>query len=213
MHFEILIEDASGEKMLENLVPKIIDTQNNTFKIHSYKGCGSIPKGLKTVQDPSKRALLSQLPRLLSGYGKIQGFNLAVVVVCDLDDRNKDSFLQELKDVLANCNPAPKTNFCLAIEEGEAWLLGNWPAIKSAYPNAKEQIFKTYINDSICGTWEKLADVIYSGGHDSLKKSGTQAQGIAKSEWAEKITPKMNVNDNKSPSFNSFKAVLESYAE
>ena len=211
MHFEILIEDVSGEKMLDNIVPKIIDTQSNTFKIHSYKGIGSIPKGMKTVQDPSKRALLNQLPRLLSGYGKINGYPIAVIVVCDLDNRDKDTFLSELNAVLAKCNPAPKTSFCLAIEEGEAWLLGDWTAIKTAYPKAKEQIFKTYENDKICGTWEKLADVIYSGGREALLKAGTQAQGIAKSEWAEKISPLMNVTVNKSPSFNVFKSALESY--
>ena len=59
MHFEILIEDKSGEEMLLRLMPKILKFPKNTYKIHSYNGIGSIPKGMKTVQDPSKRDIQS----------------------------------------------------------------------------------------------------------------------------------------------------------
>jgi hypothetical protein len=38
MHFEILIEDISGKTALEILVPKIIDVEQHTFRIHAYKG-------------------------------------------------------------------------------------------------------------------------------------------------------------------------------
>ncbi len=213
MHFEVLTEDVSGQIMLETLIPKIIDTDVHTYKVRGYKGCGSLPPNLKTSQDPSKRALLNQLPKLLAGYGKQRNMELTVIVVCDLDKREKNTFLEELKSVLKKCNPSPQTSFCLAIEEGEAWLLGDWSAIKSAYPNAKEQIFKEYKNDVICGTWEKLADIVFIGGHKSLKKKGQQAVGKAKSEWASSICPKMDVNINKSPSFNSFKKTILSYVD
>ena len=46
MHYEILIEDKSGEKSMTILAPKLL-RENDTFKIHSYKGIGHIPKGLK----------------------------------------------------------------------------------------------------------------------------------------------------------------------
>lgn len=71
MHFEILVEDISGKKTLDILIPKIIDTHNykNTFKVISYKGIGRIPKNLNPKADPQKRQLLSQLPRLVQGYG------------------------------------------------------------------------------------------------------------------------------------------------
>lgn len=213
MHFEILIEDKSGEEMLNRLMPKMLNSSDNTYKIHSYNGIGSIPKGMKTVQDPSKRALLNQLPRLLSGYGKAsQNFEMTVIVICDLDDRNQTDFLKELNALLNSCNPAPNAHFCLAIEEGEAWLLGDWNAIKKAYPKAKEQIFKTYKNDCICGTWEKLADVIYPGGKEILIKQGPQSQGLAKTEWAKNICFHMDVENNKSPSFNNFKQCIQKYS-
>lgn len=212
MNFEFLVEDVSGKRMLEVLVPKIIDADIHSFRIHHYKGIGSIPKGLKTAQDASKRVLLNKLPGLLAGYGRTyrnrQNENV-VIVVCDLDDRNKNDFLDELNDVLNACNPAPHTNFCLAIEEGEAWLLGDINAIKRAYPKARDNFLNSYRNDSICGTWELLANAIYSGGSKKLNKLGFAEIGKQKSEWAINICPYMDVNNNKSPSFNEFKRTLE----
>ena len=63
----------------------------------------------------------------------------AVIVVCDLDNKDFRSFLDELNAVADSCTEEPQVSFCLAIEEGEAWLLGDIPAITSAYPNAKSQ--------------------------------------------------------------------------
>lgn len=215
MNFEFLIEDISGKAMLEELVPKIIDTKKHTYRIISYKGIGSIPKGLKTSQDASKRALLNQLPKLLSGYGKTYQYNQndnAVIVVCDLDDKNENDFVNELNHILESCNPAPQAKFCLAIEEGEAWLLGDTQAIKAAYPKAKDSVLNTYNNDSICGTWELLADAIYTGGSQKLKKAGYIETGLQKKIWAKNICPHMDINNNKSPSFNNFKKCVQEYA-
>jgi len=99
------------------------------------------------------------------------------------------------------CNPKPETRFCFAIEEGEAWFLGDLYAVKRVYPKAKDAVLDSYINDSICGTWEKLADAVYPGGSSTLSKNGWQVIGAEKSKWAEAITPHMNVANNKSPSF------------
>ena len=43
MHFEFLVEDISGAKMLEKLIPKILCGDNDSYKIHQYRGCGSLP--------------------------------------------------------------------------------------------------------------------------------------------------------------------------
>ena len=66
MHLEILVEDQSGKKALDILVPKIIGDQH-TFNVHPYKGIGRIPKNLAANRDVTKRVLLDQLPRLLRG--------------------------------------------------------------------------------------------------------------------------------------------------
>lgn len=202
MHIEFLVEDSSGEKMLSQLLPKILGGQGapHTWRIKAYKGVGRIPAGLSVKADPAKRMLLDQLPRLLQGYGKTVGID-AVVVVLDTDNRECSAFLTELKSLLANCKPAPHTLFRLAIEETEAWYFGDKQSILQAYPRAKRDVISRYTQDSVCGTWELLADAVYPGGSAAIKKTGWPLPGQIKHEWAEKITPFMDINQNISPSF------------
>ena len=63
-------------------------------------------------------------------------------------------------------------------------------------------------NDSICGTWERLADVLYNGGSSELKNKGWQAVGREKSSWSKNIAPLMDVDSNASPSFRYFQGKL-----
>ena len=212
MHFEILVEDQSGKKALDILVPKIIGA-DHTFKIHSYKGIGHIPKNLGANGNASKRILLDQLPRLLQGYGNAFAnypahYPVSVILVCDLDNKCLKAFRQELFNILNACNPQPETRFCIAIEEGEAWFLGDIPAVKSAYPRARDAVLNAYVNDSICRTWECLADAVCKGGSTVLSSKGWRAIGAEKSQWSEKISPHMNVATNASPSFVYFRQKL-----
>ncbi|MGC9503170.1 DUF4276 family protein [Baaleninema sp.] len=213
MHFEILVEDISGKYALDILVPKIIG-ENHTYYIHSYKGVGQIPKNLKPSSDAQKRILLDRLPKLIQGYGKTfrayskSNYSAVLIVICDLDDKCLHRFRQELIKCLDNCSDKPETYFCIAIEEGEAWYLGDLDAIKAAYPNAKDSILNSYENDEICGAWEKLADAVYPGGSQSLSKLGGQKIGEQKTIWAKTITLEMNIDKNRSPSFCYFRDKL-----
>lgn len=105
---------------------------------------------------------------------------------------------------MEQCDPSPSAVISFAIEEGEAWLLGEISAVKAAYPNAKNNVLNSYVNDSICGTWEVLADATVSGGAEALRKAGWQAIGAEKSKWADEITPRLKIVGNKSPSFTKF---------
>jgi hypothetical protein len=217
MHFEILVEDQSGKKALDILVPKIIG-EENSFRVISYKGIGRIPGNLGTNANASKRILLDQLPRLLRGYGKTYASYpketpAAVILVCDLDNKNLKTFREELDEVLNSFNPKPVTRFCIAIEEGEAWFLGDLPAIKAVYPNSNDAILNDYVNDSICGTWELLADALSPGGSQALKVKGWQAVGKEKLAWAENISPHMDMDNNASPSFCYFRKKILELAE
>ena len=205
MHFEILVEDQSGKKALDILIPKIIGNQH-TCRVIAYRGIGRIPRNLKSGTEANKRILLDRLPSLLRGYGKTfadypPNYPAVVILVCDLDDKCLKTFRQDLFSVLNTCNPKPETRFCIAIEEGEAWLLGDIPAIKAAYPKAKDDVLSRYKNDDICGTWQLLADAVSQSGANKLKKKGWMAVGKEKSIWAERIAPHMNVDINASPSF------------
>ncbi len=157
-------------------MPKIIGDQH-TFRIIDYRGVGRIPKNLRSSTDAEARILLDRLPTLLRGYGRAFAaysthYTVVVIVVCDLDDRCLKTFRQELLAVLNTCNPKPTTRFCIAVEEGEAWLLGDIPAIKAAYPKAREDVLNRYKNDAICGTWELMADAVFIKGSGALKKQG-----------------------------------------
>ncbi len=217
MHFEVLVEDRSGGKALEVLIPKIVSKQD-TCKIHPYKGLGHIPNNLTDAVSARSKFLLNNLPKLLRAYGKAfpahsTDVAAAIILICDLDNKCLKAFRQELFSVLNSCDPKPETRFCIAIEEGEAWLLGDLPAIKAAYPKAKDQILNRYKNDSICGTWELLADAVFAGGAKKLEARGWQTVGREKSKWAEKITPHMDVDANKSPSFCYFRDTMRELAE
>lgn len=206
MHIEILVEDRSGEQLLSILAPQLLGDfgEPHTWRIISYKGIGRIPKGLKARTDPNKRILLDQLPRLLTGYGKTPGID-AVVVVLDVDKRDCRDFLAELQRLAANCNPLPRTIFRLAIEEIEAWYLGDQKALTAAYPRARREVLDRYVQDCACNTWELLADAIYPGGSKAIKEKGWPLPGQIKHEWANTIGPSMDIANNESPSFNKLR--------
>ena len=202
MHIEILVEDSSGKRLLERLVPQFIGPlgESHTWRLYAYKGVGRVPPNLNPAADPAKRILLDQLPRLLRGYGKTPGVD-AVVIVLDSDRRNCVDFLRELTQMAQACDAGVKTLFRLAIEETEAWYFGDRDALLAAYPRADKQALARYVQDSICGTWEMLADCVHPGGSEAIKKAGWPLPGQIKHEWAEKIGPFMVPARNGSPSF------------
>lgn len=209
MHLEILVEDSSGRRLLEAIVPKIIGpmAEPHTWNIHDYKGAGHLPPGLKGTTDPRKRVLLDRLPKLLRGYGKTPGID-GVLILVDCDNRDCVAFLGELQDMLARIANPPRTIFRLAIEEVEAWYLGDRAALTGAYPKARRDVLDRYHQDSVCGTWELLADAIQPGGAATLKASGYPAAGEAKHDWAERMGPLMDPTANASPSFRKFAEAL-----
>ncbi len=206
MHIEILVEDSSGATLLEVLLPQLLGPQGepNTWRVHAYKGIGKIPNDIGKKADPVKRILLDQLPKLLRGYGKTPGID-AVVIVLDTDKRDCRAFLSELKVLADGCKPVPKTIFRLAIEEIEAWYFGDQEALLAAYPRARQDVMKNYVQDSVCETWELLADAVHTGGSSAIKKAGWPLPGQVKHEWAKKIAPFMDTDRNVSPSFCKFR--------
>jgi hypothetical protein len=213
MHLEVLVEDVSGAKLIEAVLPKIIGDYGitNTWRVHPYRGIGRLPAGLSSKTDPSKRALLDHLPRLLCGYGRTPGID-AVLVILDSDRRDPITFLAELENILEHCQAPPVTQFHLAIEEMEAWMLGDRAALLTAYPRAKKDVLNRYRQDSICGTWETLADALYPGGSAAVQKAGWPLPGQIKNEWVELVSPLLNVEVNTSPSFCKFRDLLRELA-
>lgn len=207
MHFEVLAEDQSGSIALDIILGKILGANGLThsWTIHHYKGIGHIPKDLHGATNLVNQLLLDNLPRLLRGYGNSLPNSSAVIVVVDLDDKDCMLFKQELLNVLNACNPRPRTLFRIAIEESEAWLLGDRAAVMAAYPNAKDVFLNNYLQDSICGTWEVLADAVHPRSRARWRKSSYLDIGKAKGQWAREIAIHMDIEQNQSKSFQVFR--------
>ncbi len=73
------------------------------------------------------------------------------------------------------------------------------------FPRAKRDVLDRYEQDSVCDTWELLADAVHAGGAAAIKKAGWPLPGQLKHEWAEKIGPFMSLHQNVSPSFGKFR--------
>ena len=151
--------------------------------------------------------LLNDLATYLSGSNRsLQRIPAAIIVVLVNDDRNVELFREVLEKVARQNMILVDHVFCVAVEEVEAWLLGDQNALMAAYPSAKTQVLRGYIQDSICGTWEVLADAIYPGGITKIKKDRLSYMEIGKlkTEWAKNIGIHMSLQNNVSPSFNYF---------
>lgn len=209
MHFQFLIEDQSGKALIDAIIP-ILQAGNAsaTYDSKFFKGIGGFTKK-NTVKETKTGKLLNDLATYLRGFNKsLQcfGFEAVVIVVLDNDDRDAMAFRAQLENVAVKNGISIDHIFCIAVEEMEAWLLGDEAALLAAYPQARQRILHTYVQDSICGTWELLADVIYPGGYHKMKKDCPSyiEIGRIKSEWAHNIGVNMNLSNNKSPSFRYF---------
>lgn len=207
MHFQYLVEDISGENLIRVLMDKFVQSYPDvTYDCKSFHGIGGFTKK-NTVKETKTGKLLNDLATYLRGFNKsLQNFPAVIVVVLDNDDHNPDAFRKELEQVAQQNMITTDHIFCIAVEEVEAWLLGDEAAILAAYPHAKTQPLHSYVQDSICGTWEVLADVVYPGGCAKLKRNCQSYGEIGKlkTEWAKNIGQYMDFNTNRSPSFNHF---------
>jgi len=207
MHFQFLIEDASGEILIRQVMYKIQSLYPDiSCDYKAFHGIGGYSK-TGSVNKQKTGKLLNDLSIYLSGFNKsLSVYNSAIFVVLDNDKRDPQDFKNSLESIAIAQNITIDHVFCLAIEEMEAWLLGDIQALLEAYPSAKSNILHDYVQDSLCGTWELLANAIYTGGYTRLKKDFPSYSGIGKikCEWAERIGQNMDIYHNLSPSFNFF---------
>ena len=212
MHFQFLIEDKSGRTLIELLMEKVkAEHPDVTCDYKAFGGIGGFTKK-NTVKETKNGKLLNDLTTYLAGYNRsLVGIDAAVFVMLDNDDRDPAAFREELESVARSRMITIDHVFCVAIEEMEAWLLGDEEALLRAYPNAKIAALRAYEQDSICGTWEVLAGVVYPGGYKKMRKDhpAYTGRGKIKSEWAQNIGIFMDIHNNQSPSFNYFIGEIE----
>lgn len=213
MYIQFLVEDFSGSKLIDIIMKKYqaesADVPIN-YDIRSYKGIGGIPKGANACNNKSQQ-LLNDLPKRLRAFNILlrDVEDAALFIVLDNDTRNPKEFEKQLQELSNSEGIEIDHVFCIAIEEMEAWLLGDRNAMQLAYPDLVDRIatkHASYRQDSICNTWEVLADILTKKGLSAFQKRNPTPYDIGKCkiEWAEKIGNYLNLRDNTSPSFLKF---------
>lgn len=218
-YIEILIEDKSGSILVEQIMDKyIMNKENIIYKIHGFKGIGKIPLKVNKASQIKTKRLFSDLPMYLKGLdASLQAMpgKKAIFVIMDSDDEDCTKMKHSLVQMYQELGLSIQVFFCIAIEEMEAWLLGDSEAVITAYPAAKRQLLQKYVQDSVIGTWEYLADIVYKGGLQALRRNASSYYeiGMFKCECARKIGEFLDIRRNASPSFNYFIGKLDGFFE
>jgi hypothetical protein len=195
VHIEFLLEEASAEIVLNEIIPKIIGN-NITFSPRNFNG---------------KQNLLKKLPERLKGYKNRLNYekDLKIVVLIDEDREDCSKLKQELEEIakeIGLITHSESEDFQvlnrIAVEELEAWFFGDIKALRTKYPKISPNLLtkQSYRNpDEIKGgTFEALQRV--------LNQAGYYSKGYTpKTEIARNIAPYMNPNVNVSKSFQVFR--------
>lgn len=191
----MLVEGSSEKAFLDRWLPRFLP--QHAFTIIQHRGKGRLPAQPDTHPDVRREGLLDQLPAKLRAYGRVLDSSTdRVLVLVDLDDDSCLDLKRRLLDVLEACDPKPLVLFRIAIEETEAFYLGDTDAIRRAFSQAKLRRMRDYVQDSVCGTWELFQRVIDSPIED-------------KPAWGERMGSHLGTNwkggrANRSPSFRQF---------
>ena len=161
-YIEILVEDKSGGILVKQIMEKyVLDKQNITYRVHSFKGIGKIPLRAKSSQVKSKR-LLTDLPLYLKGMSlsleNMPG-NKAIFVILDSDDEDCANLKCKLVKMYQELGLSIQVFFCIAVEEMEAWLLGDKEALLKAYPMAKQQLLQKLFKCECAEKVGKMLDI------------------------------------------------------
>lgn len=189
----VFVEEYSMEAALESLLPKML---------------GDIEFQLITFQ--CKDDLLKNAPDRLKGYAAWLPENWCILVLVDRDDDDCFELKARLEAMAANAGLLTKTQAPpgrrfqvanrIAIEELEAWFFGDWTAVQAAYPRVPATVpQKSGFRDPdgvAGGTWEAMERV--------LKRAGYFSTGLRKLELARSVAGHMDIQRNRSRSFQAF---------
>lgn len=195
---EVLVEGISDVPTIKEILQRkfrLVDGRD--FRIYPHCGKGSLPNDPLSASDPKRLGLLDQLPAKLRVYGKQIPHSVVVLVVVDVDDTPWCKLLNDLNSMLAALPEKPPVLFRLAIEEVESWFISDVNALRSAYPKRlKKAVVNGIEPDAIIGAWETLAR--------ALQFDESSAGPGVKLEWAERISPHLNLDLPRSPSLIKF---------
>lgn len=193
MHIEFLLEEPSAEAFLADFMPKILPAETSC----------------NFIQFQGKIDLLANLENRLKGYRDWLPKDWRIVVLIDEDRENCVMLKAKLEAAAAAAGLTTKTKAGkgafvvlnrIAIEELEAWFLGDVEGLRAAYPRVPASLgsrenFRD--PDAVAGgTWEALERV--------LQKAGYFPGGLGKIELARTMAHHVNSGRNQSRSFRCF---------
>ena len=184
------------EAALTTLVPRLLG-EDQSFLVHPHQG---------------KRDLLHKLPSRLRAYRRWLPQDYGLVVVTDEDRQNCEA-IKETREAAAleadlvtrrRNRQAFQVVSWIAVEELEAWFLGDVDALEAAYPGTRRLVgrHRDFRDpDQVRGgTWEALERVLNRAGH--------HRGGLRKIEAARAISAHMEPQRNRSNSFRGFVRAL-----
>jgi hypothetical protein len=191
---EFLVEEFSMEVALRALVPRLRPDLSSSFDVHAFDG---------------KDQMFARLPGRLRGYAHCLPDNGRVVVVVDRDDDDCRQLKARIEEMASKAGLRVKTSAAasrfdvlvgLAIEELEAWYLGDVDALVAAYPGlpatlGRKARFRD--PDGISNASRVL--------ERHLQRAGHFRSGLRKVELARAVVPHMKPALNVSASFRAFR--------
>lgn len=191
---EFLVEEPSAEEALRHVLPKLVRGRARW----------------KLVNFGSKYKLLKALPARLAAYRVriARGEPLRVVVRVDRDSDDCAALKRQLETMARAAGLATKTcpdakgQFLvvnrIAIEELESWFIGDPAALRLAFSGlpAIDTGKGNFRNPDNGGSWEAL--------HRFLKKHGIYKSSYPKIDAARRIGPGLDLQANRSRSFQVF---------
>lgn len=196
--FEVLVEGISDAPTVKEIFERRFGlVEGEHFRIHPHSGKGSLPIDPAVKSNPKRLGLLDQLPSKLRVYAKNLPAHAVVIVIVDVDDTPCVDLLEDLNAMLASLPEKPKVLFRLVIEEIESWFISDANALRSAYPGRlKKAVLRGIEPDGIVGAWEILSQ--------ALGFNQASAGPGVKLDWAERISPYLNLENPRSPSLRKF---------
>jgi hypothetical protein len=189
MTIHVLVEGQSEFALLERWSPRLL--RGHPVRIHPHQGKGILPNNLDAAPQAVRRGLLDQLPAKLRGFANsLDPAVDGVVVLVDADDQDPTELSMNISKAAQRASPNLRVAVHLAVEETEAFYLGDLKALRKAFPYADMASARAYAPDSICGTWELFGKIVKDGGGNKVA-------------WAEAMGPVLTTRpgQSRSPSF------------
>jgi len=186
----IFTEEPSAKKVLDAILPKILP-DNIEFRVYPHQGKGDLEK-----------AFNNSIPTIC----KIPGSK--VLITCDQDSSDCIKVKQNIEEKIElKCNCDYKIR--IVCKELESWFLGDLNAIREAYPRFKPEQYLRKADfrnvDSINTPNKYLLKIIPELNNRSF---------LPKQEVAATISPHLDIDNNRSISFNhTLKAVKSFFDE